>query len=182
CYVGAALYEVTPDSPIKPRLERILELMGKGIEESRNAIHGLRSSNSDISDLVLALSRIQEELKADSDIRFSVKVTGQQRQWPPQTQNEIYRIGREALVNAFCHSKATRIEVELKYSDNGLSLRIRDNGCGIDPQVLERGRDAHWGLAGMRERAARISGQLQVSSSAMAGTEVQLCVPGALAD
>jgi len=179
-HVSAALHEVTPDSPIKPRLEGILELMARGIEESRNAIQGLRSSNSDISDLVLALSRIQEQFKADSNIRFSVKVTGQQRQWPPQTQNEIYRIGREALGNAFCHSKATRVEVELEYSDDGMSLRIRDNGCGIDPLVLERGRDDHWGLAGMRERAARINGQLKVSSSATAGTEVQLSVPGAL--
>jgi len=180
-YVGAALHEVTPDSPIRPRLERIIELMGQGIEESRNAIQGLRSSNSHTTDLVLALSRIHEELEAGSDIRFSVKVTGQQKRWPPQTQNEIYRIGREAVVNAFCHSRAKHIELELTYSESELSMRIRDNGCGIDPQVLEGGRAGHWGLSGMRERAARINGQLKISSSATAGTEVQLSVPDALA-
>ena len=180
-YVGAALHEVTPDSPIRTRLERIIELMAQGIEESRNAIQGLRSSNSQTTDLVLALSRVHEELNAGSDIQFSVKVTGQQKRWPPQIQNEIYRIGREALVNAFCHSKAKQIEVELTYSESELSMRVRDNGCGIDPHVRESGRNGHWGLSGMRERAARINGQLRISSSATAGTEVQLSVPGALA-
>jgi len=60
-------------------------------------------------------------------------------------------------------------------------MRIRDNGCGIDPQVLERGRDGHWGLAGMRERAAKIGGLLNISSSEAAGTEIQVSIPGGIA-
>lgn len=96
-------------------------------------------------------------------------------------QHEIYRIGREALVNAFFHSGAKRIELELEYSDSELYVRIRDNGCGIDPQMLEKGRDGHWGLAGMRERASRIGGVLKILSSPAAGTEVQLSIPTSLA-
>jgi signal transduction histidine kinase len=98
-----------------------------------------------------------------------------------EIQHEIYRIGREALVNAFCHSGAKRIELELEYSDSELYVRIRDNGCGIDPQMLEKGRDGHWGLAGMRERATRIGGLLKISSSPVAGTEVQLSIPTTIA-
>lgn len=174
--LGAALYDVTLDSSIKPRLERILQLMSQGVEEGRNAIQGMRSTDSQTSDLVVALSHIQEELKIQPDIDFRVTVTGHQKQWPPEVRNEIYRIGREALVNAFRHSGAKRVELELEYSDSELRMRIRDNGRGIDPQVFEKGRDRHWGLAGMRERATRIGGLVKISSSATSGTEIQLSI------
>jgi len=82
------------------------------------------------------------------------------------------------VVNALRHSGAKRIELELEYSGSELSMRVRDNGCGIDPQVLEEGRGGHWGLAGMRERATIIRGKLEISSSARNGTEIQLSIPG----
>jgi len=175
-HLGAALCEVTEDSPVKQRLERTLHLMIQGIEEGRSAIQDLRASDSSPSDLVLALSRIEEELKVQPDIDFRVVVTGRQKQLPSQIQNEIYRIGREALVNAFRHSAAKRVELELEYSDSELRMRIRDNGRGIDPQMLEKGRLEHWGLAGMRERATRIGGLLKISSGET-GTEIELAFP-----
>jgi len=180
-HLGAALDGITQDSPFKPQLDRTLQIMRQGIEEGRNAIQGLRSSGSATSDLVVHLSRIQKELEFQPNIDFRVVVTGRQKQLPRQIQNEIYRIGREALVNAFCHSGAKRVELELEYSDSELRMRIRDNGCGINPQVLEKGRGGHWGLAGMRERAARIGGLVKILSSPMAGTEVQLSIPSNVA-
>jgi PAS domain S-box-containing protein len=179
-YLGAALCGLAQDSPAKPQLDRILQIMGQGIAEGRSAIQGLRSSGSHTSDLVVALSRIQEELEVPPDIDFRVIVTGRQRPLPREMQDEIYRIGREALANAFCHSGAKRVELELEYSDTNLRIRIRDNGRGISPQVLEKGRDGHWGLAGMRERATRISGLLKILSSASAGTEVELSIPSGI--
>ncbi len=92
--------------------------MRQGIEEGRNAIQDLRSSGSATSDLVVHLSRIQQELEFQPNIDFRVVVTGRQKQLPRQIQNEIYRIGREALVNAFCHSGTKRVELELEYSDS----------------------------------------------------------------
>ncbi|HWZ33496.1 MAG TPA: sensor histidine kinase [Bryobacteraceae bacterium] len=178
---GAAVLRVAQDSPLKKQLDRILEIMKQGIVEGRSAIQGLRSPGSQISDLVRALSHIQDELKVQRDIDSRVTVTGRQKQWRREIQHEIYRIGKEALVNAFCHSGAKRIELELEYSDRELYVRIRDNGCGIDPQILENGRDGHWGLAGMRERATRIGGVLKILSSATTGTEVQLSIPTRLA-
>src|SRR5258708_30172182 len=86
-------------------------------------------------------------------------------------------MGREGLVNAFCQSGAKRIELELAYSDSELYVRIRDNGAGIEPQVLEKGRDGHWGLAGMRERATRIGGALTIFSSPTAGGAEQTIHP-----
>jgi PAS domain S-box-containing protein len=180
-HLGAAVLSVAQDSPLKNEFDWILEIMGQGIVESRDAIQGLRSSGSQTSDLVGALSRIQDELKVQPDIDFRVTVTGRQRQLAREIQNEIYRIGREALANAFCHSGAERIELELEYSDKELLVRIRDNGCGIDPRMLEKGRDGHWGLAGMRERATRIGGLFKILSSPASGTEVQLSIPTSLA-
>ena len=179
--LGAAMKSLPSDSPVKPRLDPILQLMEQGIDEGRSAIQGLRSSDSRTLDLVLALSGVQQELSVEPDVDFRVSVAGRQQALRPPIKDEVYRIGREALVNAFRHSGANRVDIELEYADSDLRLRVRDNGCGIDPEVLEAGREGHWGLAGMRERATRIGGLLKISSSANAGTEVQLSIPSALA-
>jgi signal transduction histidine kinase len=97
-------------------------------------------------------------------------------------QDEVYRIAREVLRNAFRHARARQIEAEIRYDDRSLRLRIRDDGKGIDPGVLEEGeRPGHWGLLGMRERAKRIGAQLDFWSEAGAGTEVELTVPASVA-
>jgi len=179
--LGAAMKGLPSDSPVKPKLDPILQLMEQGIDEGRSAIQGLRSSDSRTLDLVLALSGVQQELSLEPDVDFRVSVAGRQHPLRPSIKDEVYRIGREALVNAFRHSGARRVDIELEYADNDLRLRVRDNGCGIDPAVLEAGREGHWGLAGMRERATRIGGLLKISSSANGGTEVQLSIPSALA-
>ena len=106
---------------------------------------------------------------------------GQSRPLQPVLRDEVYRIGREALTNAFRHAQAKSIEVEIKYSSRQLRLLVRDDGCGIDPQTLKTGRDGHWGLLGMRGRADRIGGRFQVWSRASAGTEIELTVPGHIA-
>jgi len=162
-------------------LDRILEIMHRGIEEGRSTIKGLRSSESDATDLVKALTGVQQELPVRQDIDFRVRVAGRQQPLSPAIQQETYRIGREALLNAFRHSGAKRVECELKYADHNLQMRVRDNGTGIDPQVLHNGREGHWGLAGMRERAAKIGGLLNISSSATSGTEIRLSIPSSIA-
>jgi signal transduction histidine kinase len=93
----------------------------------------------------------------------------------------VYRIGREALVNAFRHSEAAEIEVEIEFAASELRVLVRDNGLGIDPEVLRAGREGHWGLSGMRERAEGMGARLKVWSRAGAGTEVELSVPGEIA-
>ena len=175
--LGMAVESLPPQSQVKSKFDPILHFMELGIEESRNAIQGLRSSNSRRSDLAVALSAVHQEFSTEDDVDFRVHVVGQQQPLRPAIQDEIYRIGREALVNAFCHAAAKRIELELEYNSSGLTMRVLDDGCGIDPQVLEAGRKGHWGLTGMRERAARIGGLLKISSSPTAGTEIQLSVP-----
>ena len=179
--LGVAVDDVPEESPVKPRLDRVLQIMNRGIEEGRSTIQGLRSSDSATRDLVIALSGIEQELSCRSDIDFRVSVVGRQQPLNSLIQQEIYRIGREALLNAFCHSGAKHVEFELEYVDRELQMRVRDDGIGIDPQLLRDGRKGHWGIAGMRERAARIGGLLKISSSPRNGTEVRLSVPGGIA-
>ena len=171
--------DVPPDAPFKRRLDRIFQIMDQGIRDGRITIQGLRSFDSHRSELVAALSRVQHDLAVPSEVDFRVIVVGRQKGLQPAIQDEIYRIGREALINAFSHSQAQRIELEIEYAEDDLRMRIRDNGCGIDPQVLDAGREGHWGLTGMRERAQRIGGSLKISSATTVGTEIELSIPSA---
>jgi signal transduction histidine kinase len=184
--VHVAVDRLPPDSQVKPSLARALDLMGQVIEEGRNAVRGLRSTQSgSLMDLEHAFSRIRDEFIAtendDDPIDFRVITDGKRRPLHPLLRDEVYRIGREALSNAFRHARANKIEIELNYSYSRLRVSIRDNGCGIDPETLDTGRDGHWGLCGMRERAEQIGAQLHLWSGGAGGTEVELSVPGRIA-
>lgn len=113
---------------------------------------------------------------------FRLTVEGPPQTLSPIIQDEVYRIGREILRNAFRHARAEKIEVEIRYDDRSLRLRIRDDGIGLDPKVLgEKARAGHWGLPGVRERAKLVGAELDFWSEAGAGTEVQLIVPASVA-
>jgi signal transduction histidine kinase len=165
------------DSPAKLSFNRVLQLMGQVIDEGRNAIRGLRSSDFGSLNLEDSLLSVRQALDVEDSVGFRVIVEGRPRQLNPILRDEIYRIGREALVNAFRHSGADLVEVELEYAPNSFRMLVRDNGCGIDPTVLRSGREGHWGLSGMRERAEIIGARLNLWSSATAGTEVELVLP-----
>jgi signal transduction histidine kinase len=169
------------DSPLKPQLSEVQDLMRRVIDEGRNAVRGMRSLSAASQDLEHAFSRVREELGIKDDVGFRVIVNGHARPLSPILRDEIYRVGREAIVNAVRHSSAKNIEVELEYTEKQLRVVVRDDGRGIDPQVLRFGREGHFGLTGMREGAERIGGRLQVYSAPMAGTEVELSVSSRLA-
>ena len=110
---------------------------------------------------------------------FRVAVEGSFRSLHPEAALEVYRIASEAIRNSFRHANASQIEADITYAKN-LQVRIRDNGKGIDPVILNDGRPGHYGIAGLRERAMRLGGKLVISSAPGAGTVVELCVPGAI--
>ena len=159
----------------------------EAIAQSRDAIQDIRSEPAAQSDLAQLLTATGQELASsqntnrDSPI-FRVIVEGERQALAPILQDEVYRIAREVLRNAFQHARAHLIEAEIRYDNHLLRLRIRDDGQGIDPKVQKEGRRAgHWGLPGVRERAQRIGAQLDFWSEAGVGTEVQLTVPAAVA-
>ncbi len=168
-------------SQAKTIVGEVLTLMGSAIEGGRKAVRSLRTSHEESSDLTQAFSRISQELAMPPEVGYRVTVEGQPRPLHPLVRDEVYRIGREALVNAFRHSGARTIEVELHYAADQLQILVCDDGCGIDPQVLRAGREGHWGLSGMRERAERIGAKLKVLSRPAGGTEVELSVPNDVA-
>jgi signal transduction histidine kinase len=172
---------LTADSPAKPLVSRVLELMSHVAEEGRNSVQGLRSSKSSLPDLENAFSQIRHEFPVQSQISFRVIVEGTPQLLRSVIRDEVYLIGHEALSNAFRHAQASEIEVEIEYAASYLRVLVRDNGGGIDTQVLRSGREGHWGLSGMKERTERIGGKLRVLSRAVAGTEVELSVPGNIA-
>jgi signal transduction histidine kinase len=173
--------QLAADSAAKPLVVRVLDMMGRAIEEGRKTVQGLRSSSGGSQDLEQAFSRIQHELAITEPACLRVIVEGAARPLRPAIGDEIYLIGREALANAFRHSGASEIEVELEYAADQLRLLVRDNGCGIPSEILQFDRDGHWGLLGMRERAERIGARLRILSRAAAGLEIELSVPGHIA-
>ena len=169
---------------LRPRFGEMrarLEWMRHVIEKGSNAVGGLRSSNSEPDDLGQAFSRIPQDLGLEVRIVFRVIVLGSARKLNPLIRDEVYYIGRELLLNAFRHSRAGCIEVELEYAPRRFRLVVRDDGCGIDPQALHARREGHLGLPGMRERAERVGASLTVWSRAAVGTEVALSVPNSIA-
>ena len=152
--------KLSDDSPAKPLLIQVQQLMDQVINEGRSALQGLRSSSGDPRKLEHAFSRIPQELGDQHEVAYRVIVEGSQRPLHPVIRDEVYRIGRKALVNAFRHATAGSIEIQVEYTAAHLRLAVRDDGCGIDPHVLQGGRAT--GGTRMRERAERIGAKLKL--------------------
>ena len=176
----------SPDEAAKALDGAILETE-QAIAESRDAIHDLRTDPASHANLAELLTITGQELAESrkTDHRspvFRLVVEGERRTLSREIQDEVYRIAHEILRNAFQHAQANRIEAEIRYDDQVLRLRVRDDGIGVDPEVIQKGgRPGHWGLRGIHERAQEIGAELDFWSEAGAGTEVQLTVPAAVA-
>jgi signal transduction histidine kinase/ligand-binding sensor domain-containing protein len=165
------------------RMRRAMEQLSVWLEratrEGRAALHSLRTSTTEKNDLAEGFRRAVAECQMQSLIESSLSVVGEPREMPPIVRDEVYRIGYEAIRNACVHSQASQLRVELTYARD-LVLRVTDNGVGIDPSVVERGKEGHFGLQGMRERADRLGGKLMVRGCASSGSEIKLAVPGSI--
>jgi signal transduction histidine kinase len=181
-----AVNDLLPAGKAKEALEKALGRADQAIVEGRDAIQNLRSSTTVSNELGQAIAALGEEFGGARDGKsgspsLRVSMEGTPRELHPVLRDDIYRIAREALRNAFLHAQASKIEADIMYGERLLRLRIRDDGKGIDPKLLDAGRDGHWGLRGMRERAEQIGAQIDIWSEAGAGTEVELRVPGSVA-
>jgi signal transduction histidine kinase/ligand-binding sensor domain-containing protein len=175
-----------PAGEAKQRLDGAIDQAAQAITEGRDAVQGLRSSTVETNDLAVAIRTIGEELAADETNRnsavFQVEVEGTPRNLHPILRDEVYRLAGEALRNAFWHAQARRIDVEIRYDQKQFRLRVRDDGKGIDPNVLGgEGREGHYGLHGMRERAKLVGGEVAVWSERGSGTKVELSIPASTA-
>jgi ligand-binding sensor domain-containing protein/signal transduction histidine kinase len=174
--------QIPPDSPAYKALEKTLDHADQVLAEGRDRIGNLRVSSAALSDLPTAFRSVAEETSQGRDAIFKIVVEGRARELHPLVLEECYCIGREAIINALSHSEGSHVEAELTYDSRQFRLRVRDDGRGIEPKILEAGgRSGHWGLQGMHERARKIGGQLRFWSRPETGTEVELIVPGTTA-
>jgi signal transduction histidine kinase len=165
----------------KEQLEQSLERADRAIAEGRNAVYDLRSSATITNDLAQAVRALGDELATQDSTAFQLVVEGPTRDLHPIIRDELYRITREALRNAFSHAAAHHVETEITYGERAFRLRVRDDGEGIPAEILEEGRPGHYGLSGMRERAQQIGAKLQIWSGVKAGTEIELSIAGSIA-
>ena len=180
-----ALFDTRP-TDAKEVLGNSIDQAARAITEGREAVQGLRASTIESNDLAQAITTLGEQLAAAAgsaaSVAMSVEVEGTPWNLHPIVRDEIYRIASEALRNAFRHAQAKQIEVEFRYDERQLRLRVRDDGKGIDGTFLTaEGRAGHFGLHGMRERAKLMGGKFTVWTAAESGTEIELIIPAARA-
>jgi signal transduction histidine kinase len=173
--------DLLPAGKVKHHLEEALERADQAIAEGRNAVYDLRGPGTATNDLVEAVRALGEELATQGSAGFQLVVEGPARELDPMLRDEVYRITREALRNAFLHARAHHVETEIVYGAREFRVRIRDDGDGIHRKTLEEGRPGHYGLQGMHERARQVGGALDIWSRPGAGTEIDLSISGAVA-
>lgn len=183
-----AVRELLPERPeaAVKSLDSALQMGDEAIGEGRNAVQDLRSPTFEEGDLASAVAALGAELAAYVEPgrtpEYRVVIEGTPHEVNPHVRDDIYSVVREAVHNAYQHARATRVETDITFEDTDLSIRVRDDGIGVDPEILSVGRRPdHWGLPGMRERSETIGGQLRVWSEKNAGTEVELRIPAEIA-
>ena len=163
-------------------MEEALDSADLLLVESRDRIRDLRYETLQQVSLSEALTALADEFAEPSAWQLQIVTRDTPRDLNPVSYWEIYAIAKEALINSFRHSDASEILVTLCFDTARFTIEVTDNGQGIDPDVLNgRKRANHWGLSGMRERAANLRGELKIVSSPGRGTAIKLSIPAALA-
>ena len=183
-----AVRQLLPDRPrvAADYLDTALQLGDEAIRDGRDTVQDLRSATVGEEDLTTSLGALCTEfgdgMESQAMPVYRVVVEGNPRALIPEIRDDIYRIVREAVRNAYRHAKATNVEIEVTFGEADLRIRVRDDGTGLDTEVLAHGqRQGHWGLPGMRERAEKLGGQLSIWSEHNAGTEIELRVSAHIA-
>jgi len=161
--------QAADDSSSKPA-------QGRTVHLGRAAIRGSHTTLPLPASLERAFSDLLHEVRSERGVCLRISVGGKRQALRPAIQEQLFLIGTEAFANALRHSKATEIEVEVQYSRRSVRLFIRDNGCGMNPDVVQKGSDSNGGLREMRDRADTIGAQFGIWSRPGAGTEVRIAV------
>ena len=169
--LGRVVEQTSVDRASIPALSQALRLVRQAIDEGCAAIRGVHQASPAGSSLEHAFSNLLSETTTERDLRLRIFVCGKPWTLDSAIQDQLFLIGREAVINALRHSQATKIDVDIQYKHDLLRLFVRDNGCGINPETVQRECDSHWGLRGMRERAKNIGARFGIWSRTGAGTD-----------
>ena len=174
--IAGDVESASPDT--KAQFIRMRKRVEEYIREARQSIWNLRSPRLERRDLAAALTEFGEQASASSGVGFELVVEGTTpRPRPPAVEEQLLRIGQEAIMNAVRHARARLIKVELKFGDDALVLRVTDDGAGFNVEAQSNELSGHYGLISMKERAGEAGGTLNVASSVDAGTQVTFVLP-----
>jgi signal transduction histidine kinase len=160
---------------LKEDVTRIRREIEDYVRETRQSVWALRAPDQVRFDLPTMLKRTGERCTAGSSVRFDFTFNGAPREWPHRVEQQLLRIGQEAIHNSVRHANASYVRVWLEDKDQELCLRVSDDGCGFD--LTGEQLEDHCGLRGMRERAAQVGGQLRIVAERGKGTEIEVAVP-----
>jgi len=171
-----AIISIGEEDPraIQGMLEQSLTTTRNGLQEARRAIQALRASPLEDMGLVLALRNLATSTSERANLDLDLLLPERIEDLDPTLEQGLYRIAEQAITNVAQHANATHMRVRLTREDRRLEMRISDDGCGFDPENVER--EGRYGIQGMRERAKMIGGDLEIISQPGEGTSIQLIV------
>jgi two-component system sensor histidine kinase UhpB len=170
-----AYWDVDPTTAQR-LLDKSLAATRDGLQETRRALKSLRASSLDDLGLLLAVRQLAESAAARANLHLDLVLPTTLPTLPAAVEQCLYRVAQEAIANVVHHANARTLTVHLTYSNTDCVLTVQDDGLGFDPHHTNQA--GHFGLTGMRERAALAGGNLVIESRRDAGTKVQLRITG----
>ena len=173
---AAKLHDRSPENSLH-HLDLARSLMAKSQVEVRQSIWDLRSRALERFDLSTALAEGARQITCGTNVQVHFTTEGEPRSLPEVVEENLLRIGQEALANIIKHSGATNVNIELRFERQQVSLQVKDDGVGFDREKVVGPSDGHFGLLGMSERARRLGGRFILSSQPTEGTLVRVEIP-----
>jgi signal transduction histidine kinase len=155
------------------RINRACELAQESLRQTRRSIGALRSQVLEEKNLYEALNESFQKMAEGTALQVKLILSGQCRKLPVEHEENLLRIGQEALTNTIRHARAGEFKAKLVFGDQEVQLLLRDNGCGFEPAA----QSERFGLKGMRERVESIGGSFSLNSTKGAGTEICVSLP-----
>ena len=173
---ASKLHDRSPDTSIR-HLELARNMMSKSQVEVRRSVWDLRSRDLEQFDLSNALAEGARQMTYGTNIKVNLETRGERQPLPEVVEENLLRIGQEALANIIKHSQATGVDIELQFDRPQVSLQVKDNGIGFDREKAVGPHEGHFGLLGMSERAKRVGGHFIISSKLGEGTLIRVEIP-----
>jgi len=165
------------DQLVQNLMEHARTQLRSTVDEAREEVWNLRRNKASENSFGTALQTMAEQIAREYNIPIVCDLTGKQFVLNQLATHELLMILREALYNAVLHGKPSKIDVRLAFARSNLTLEVRDDGVGFDPEAIEPSQNHHYGLVGMRERAQSVGGLFRLRSALGKGTEVQIQIP-----
>jgi signal transduction histidine kinase len=167
----------SPIDSLKEALATTRREVEEYIRETRQSIWNLRSPKLDRGDLAAALRQTGDRVTSGTPVQFTLTATGQTRRLDTNVEQQLLRIGEQAVLNSVRHANATQVHLKLQYDGDAVLLRVSDNGRGFDATELDGEHSHHYGLIGMKERTQQAGGELSIVTHPGGGTAVEIVIP-----